>query len=142
MKRTLYSAILAAAVFAAAADTRAQTNVYSLNAGSFLFGAELKTYPVHELLLGPDSNQYGFRESRTDSTCSVDFIHERSVAGFSEWNATSLARLSLHPLRLRMAPSLAASISLLVLCCLWPLLFRRNHKDKASASLAHPWTTL
>jgi hypothetical protein len=132
MKRTLYSGILAAAVFAAAADARAQSNVYSLNVGSCF--VNLPFYPTHTFFIGPGSDQYGLRESQTATGRSVEYVHQWFNTNMFGSSATPLATLSTHPLRLRMPVWLAALISLPIVAAFLSFVLTRRHKWDTGSS--------
>jgi hypothetical protein len=103
MKRKLYSAILSAAVFAAAADTYAQSNVYSLNVGSVIISNPPPVFD-YKLLVGPRTNRFGFELSRDGSDCSLGFAHQLTCPNDIETSTRELVGLTLSPFRFRVRP--------------------------------------
>jgi hypothetical protein len=149
MKRVFYSGILTAAAFAATVDTaRAQSNVYSLNAGSFLFQVPVKT---HSLFIGPQSNQFGLqtelqypaislgstpRPHARFTSFTLDFVH--ASVDPDNTRTTRLATFSPAPFRLSLNPWLATPILLIVSARLWIVFFRdRRQKFQPAIPLAN-----
>jgi hypothetical protein len=126
MKRKFYSAILAAAVFAAAADTYAQSNVYSVSIPSFAERQRFINGPIinRYFMIGPQSHQIGFREQRFGSIDSYHFDFVRANSVSSIYNHTPIAAVGVHPVRFWIQPWIAGLIivpiaGLVVTRCWW-----------------------
>src|ERR1700722_12999989 len=115
MKRTFYSGIMAAAaVFAAAGDTYAQSNVYSVNVVGHLNISG--PFIDRSWLVGPQAHQIGFQETRWGSCDSyhLTFVRTYSNSTSSGSYFTAIADVGLQPLRFWIQPWLAGSATLLM----------------------------
>jgi hypothetical protein len=116
MKRKLYSAILAAAVFAAAADTYAQSNVYSVSIPTFAERHIEGPVINRSFLIGPKSSQIGFQETRWGSKDGYHFtfVHTYSNSTSTVCNFTFIAVVGGHPFRFWIQPWIAGLIIVLM----------------------------
>jgi hypothetical protein len=114
MKRTLYSGIMAAAIFAAAGDTYAQSNVYSVNVVSHLNIPG--PFIDRSWMVGAQSHQIGFQETRWGNCDSyhLTFVHTYSNSTSSGSHFTAIADVGVQPVHFWIQPWIAGSAALLM----------------------------
>ncbi len=117
MKRVLCSGILGAAMIAACANCHGQTNIYSLNVGSFFI-----RFDYHrEWWIGPQSDRYGLTAYSIGGQRTLDFWHSKESQGTNYSTQIGLMRLRSKPFWFWISPSLLGALCVAALGFAVPL---------------------
>jgi hypothetical protein len=136
-RKSVLRGILGAAVIAACANCRGQSNVYSLNVVGHL------GIPIHydfnrEWAIGPPTNQFCIRDYKIDSVRTVAFMHSQATATGTFGSGQILLQFRTRPFSVWIWPKLIGSLGALGVAALLPLAAvlarRRTPQPEAAAT--------